>query len=85
MYLCNLPFQELATLLERDLILPALTPQPALLRHWSDNVNYDEPIINYCYKYSREKTSSKDDLLTDIKKYKKQNTVYLPTVKKKDI
>ena len=53
MYLCNLPFQELATLLERDMILPALTPQPVLLRHWSDNVNYDEPIINYCYKYLR--------------------------------
>ena len=66
MYLCDFPFQKLATLSENNLILPALIPQTALLGHWSDNVNHDEPIIKYflqifkLYVYnSIEKTSSK--------------------------
>ena len=31
---------------EKNLILPALTPQTALFGLWSDDTNHDEPIIN---------------------------------------
>ena len=40
-------WQQLATFLENNLILPALTPQTALLGLWSDNANHEEPIINH--------------------------------------
>ena len=32
---------------ENSLILPAFTPQTALLGLWSDSTNHDEPIINH--------------------------------------
>ena len=72
-------WQQLATFLKNNLILPALTPQTALLGLWSDNTNHDEPIINHfllifkLYVYnSREKHRlSIMDLLTDIKETKK--------------
>ena len=61
------------------MILPALTPQTALLGVWSDNANHDEPIINHfllifkLHAYnSREKhRRSIMDLLTNIKEIKK--------------
>ena len=72
-------WQHLATFFENSLILPALTPQTALLGLWSDNTNHDEPIINHfllifkLYVYnSREKHRlSIMDLLNDIKEIKK--------------
>ena len=72
-------WQQLATFFKNNLILPALTPQTALLGLWSDNTNHDEPIINHfllifkLYVYnSREKHRlSIMDLLTDIKEIKK--------------
>ena len=71
--------QQLATFFESNLILPALTPQTALLGLWSDNANYDEAIINHfllifkLHVYnSREKHPQKImDLLTNIKEIKK--------------
>ena len=38
-------WQQLATFLKNNLILPGLTPQTALLGLWNDNTNHDEPII----------------------------------------
>ena len=72
-------WQQLATFLKKNLILPALTLQTALRGVWSDNANHDEPIINHfllifkLYVYnSREKHCvSIMDLLTNIKKIKK--------------
>ena len=40
-------WQQLATFFEKKLILPALTPQTALLGLWGDNTNHDEPMINH--------------------------------------
>ena len=40
-------WQQLATFFENNLILPARTPQTALLGLWSDNKNHDKPIINH--------------------------------------
>ena len=64
---------------ENNLILPALTPQTALLGLLSLNANHNEPIINHfllifkLYVYnSREKHRlNMMDLLTDIKEMKK--------------
>ena len=61
---------------ENNLILPALTPQTALLGFWSDNTNHDKPIINhfllifklYVYNLREKHRLSIMDLLTDIKK-----------------
>ena len=72
-------WQQLGNVFENTLILPALTPQTALLVLWSDNPNHDEPIINHfllvfkLYVYnSREKHRlNKMDLLTAIKEIKK--------------
>ena len=37
-------WQQLATFLKNNLILPALTLQSALLGLWSDNANHDDPL-----------------------------------------
>ena len=76
-------WQQLATFLKKNLIIPALTPQTALLGVWSDNANHDEPIINHflvifkLYVYnSREKHCvSIMDLLTNIKKINKKDRI----------
>ena len=88
-------WQQLATFLKKNLILPALTPQTALLGVWSDNANHDEPIINHfllifkLYVYnSREKHCvSIMDLLTNIKKNKKDRIpfIFQQWKQKKDI
>ena len=74
------------------MILPALTPESAFLWLWSDNGNNDESIINHfllifkLYVYNtREKTQSKHNEPTyrHQKNKKRQNTLSLPTVKKK--
>ena len=71
-------WQQLASFFENNLILPALTPETALLGLWIDNTNHDEPIINHfwlmfkLYVYnSREKHCLNImDLLNDIKEIK---------------
>ena len=88
-------WQQLATFFKNNLILPALTPQTALLGLWSDNANHDEPIINHfllifkLYVYnSREKHCvSIMDLLTNIKKNKKDRIpfIFQQWKQKKDI
>ena len=87
--------QQLATFFKNNLILPALTPQTALLGLWSDNANHDEPIINHfllifkLYVYnSREKHRlSIMDLLTNIKEIKKDRIpfIFQQWKQKKDI
>ena len=79
MYLCNLPLVIVSNLFENNLILPALTPQTALLGLWSHNANHDEPIINHVllvfklhvYNLRGKHHLNLMDLLTNIKEIKK--------------
>ena len=79
MYLCNLPLVIVSNLFENNLILPALTPQIALLGLWSHNANHDEPIINHVllvfklhvYNLREKHRLNLMDLLTNIKEIKK--------------
>ena len=86
-------WQQLAIFLGNNLILPALTPQTALLGLWSDNANHYEPIINhilltfklYVYNSGEKSFLNIMNLLTELKeKNKRQNNIYLPTVETKE-
>ena len=82
MFLCDLPLAKItqsAIFFENNLILPAPTPQTAVVGLWSEDTNHDEPIpncdlliLNLHVYNSREKHHLKImDLLTNIQERKK--------------
>ena len=78
------------------MILPALTPQTALLGLWSDNANHNKPIINrfllifklYVYNSGEKYRLNIMNLLTDLKEKNKKDRIpfiFQQSKQKKDI
>ena len=94
MYPRDLPLATNTNFFESNLILPTLTLHlDYLFWRWSDNKNHDDPVINqgliifksYMYNSRKRHHLNIMNLLNGIKKQKRQNTLYFPTVKKRKV